>query len=1034
MISLSFPASARQEGSILMSPQRCLILLVLSAGFLAVAFGWAQQPPKDKPDQTPAPPPSALLTERKVKRALALAEDCIQQKRWKEAVDVLQSLLDLKEDSFVEETLPIRGGKPAIRWTSVSVAVDRLLTSEAEVLKAYQEQYGAKAKARLEESKGDPAVLAEVAARYPHTDAAVLALDLLGADYLTRHHFAMAAYCYEQLLQRAKAKQISLPMRYRAASAFRHAGDPANAAQVLKDLLPRIGDDGLPLGDRNLSRKQVEEEINQIPLPQTAVFPDWPMFKGNASRSGQGQGSAPFLEHEWYYPTWVQEATHQWLGKAVEFQEQHSLPVLPGFFPIAATVRTNRDTLPLLVYRSHWGIHARNLKKNGKLVWDAPSNWSIDRIVEDTDKKLTADQWQWPSLYLNTHPNLLYENSTIGTLSTDGKYVFLVEDLELPPHPQSDPMQQLDWGQRPSFGKFHEALFHSRLQAFDLESGKFKWELGGRGSEKGDLADCYFLGPPLPLEGKLYVLIDKRSELRLVCLESPKEENRSPTIGWSQPLADVRDKLLLDVGRRLQAVHLSFANGILVGPTNVGAIFGVDILSHNLVWAYSYSEESTSAPADKNLNQAQKQMMNRQRPPTLTTHWKTSAPVIQDGKVVFTAPDSASVHCLNLRTGELAWKEARGEDLYLAGVYHGKVLLVGKTTCRALSLADGKQLWKLETGLPSGQGVASANTYYLPLRAAAVTKEPEVCAIDIDKGVIVAHARSRKKEVPGNLLFADGKVISQTADRITCYQQLGAKLRQIDQALEKNRRDPRGLTERSEMKLARGDLAGAVDDLSVALASKPPADLLPRTRAKLFEALTTLLQRDFNAGEKYLAEYQELCRFTIPADASPEDRKRLAEEQQRRQTNFLVLLGKGREQQGRLEDALQVYMDFGAVAGTRELISSIDDPAIRAPPDIWVQGRITALFARATPEQRKALEARIAAKWKAARDSKDMEAIRRFVTVFGSFGSIGNEARLYLAELLLENSVFLENRGRPVRLRSQLVTSKSQTQRRRAGT
>ncbi len=89
--------------------------------------------------------------------------------------------------------------------------------------------------------------------------------------------------------------------------------------------------------------------------------------------------------------------------------------------------------------------------------------------------------------------------------------------------------------------------------------------------DKTDLAGSYFLGPPLPLGGKLYVLTEKNAELRLVCLNAV---NGEPT--WEQTLATPRDRLLLDVSRRVQAVHLAYGEGILVCPTNAGAILGVD--------------------------------------------------------------------------------------------------------------------------------------------------------------------------------------------------------------------------------------------------------------------------------------------------------------------------------------------------------------------------------------------------------------------------------------------------------------------------
>src|SRR6516162_4271983 len=126
--------------------------------------------------------------------------------------------------------------------------------------------------------------------------------------------------------------------------------------------------------------------------------------------------------------------------------------------------------------------------------------------------------------------------------------------------------------------------------------------------------------------------------------------------------------------------------------------------------------------------------------------WKVAPPVIADGKVVFTAPDGNTIDCVNLRDGSKVWRMNKiDSDQYLAGVYAGKVLLVGKEHCRALDLKDGSQAWTLPTGMPSGRGVASDNIYYLPLEKSALApQEPEVCSIDVAKGRIVAHTRSRK--------------------------------------------------------------------------------------------------------------------------------------------------------------------------------------------------------------------------------------------------------------------------------------------------
>src|SRR5207244_11326389 len=119
---------------------------------------------------------------------------------------------------------------------------------------------------------------------------------------------------------------------------------------------------------------------------------------------------------------------------------------------------------------------------------------------------------------------------------------------------------------------------------------------------------------------------------------------------------------------------------------------------------------------------------------------------------------------------------------------------------------------------------ASDNVHYLPLKEALFSdknKGPGIFAIDVEHGKIVAQTRSKKDlhsnaiEVPGNLLFFDGEVISQTATELVAYPQLKVKLDLMNELLAKNPNDPKGLFERGELRLDKGnaELAGAVADL-----------------------------------------------------------------------------------------------------------------------------------------------------------------------------------------------------------------------------
>jgi outer membrane protein assembly factor BamB len=193
--------------------------------------------------------------------------------------------------------------------------------------------------------------------------------------------------------------------------------------------------------------------------------------------------------------------------------------------------------------------------------------------------------------------------------------------------------------------------------------------------------------------------------------------------------------------------------------------------------------------------------MNPYQPfmPRLAGNWKNSAPIVASGKVLVTAPDANALHCLNLRDGSLLWKADRtADDCYVAGVSDGKVLLVGTQACRALDLADGKPLWNTPTGLPCGHGVAAGKLYYLPIRdsrshpyflpgTAEILKKYKdatkyedavedglaggfsLCAVDMNTGKIVHRTALPQDAALGNLLIYQGRLVSQTANKISAF-------------------------------------------------------------------------------------------------------------------------------------------------------------------------------------------------------------------------------------------------------------------------
>jgi outer membrane protein assembly factor BamB/TolA-binding protein len=697
----------------------------------------AQGPTKTSTEETTP----SLRANPTLVRKLDTARRCLAAEAWPEASHTLQALLDGAEDALVAVRRVGTDGKEIVRWTGVRGEAARLLGALPPAgRKFYREAYEPQAQALLVAArvKRDARRVAEVVRRYPHTAAGAEAAGLLALHHLDRAHDTLAALSFARLLERHDADRLPPATLFHAALAFRRAGDADHAERTWRELAARAPT-GFRVRDRELSLGDLRGEFERVAVPDPTRPAERP--------------PGPGLEPRWMRPTAHEAQTREWVQTAGDKQEIRDRPVVPAFFPVLVGDR--------LFYRSYRGLHAVDVR-TGREAWEASSAWSIDRMSAHPEHGVYLKAWVRTHLELS--PHVLFGNSLLGTLSTDGARLYAVEDLGVPPylntfHPRARwrmEMTESDLGP-----ELAEAASCNRLLALDAATGRAVWQAGGPGPAAGPLGASYFLGPPLVLEGRLYVLAEKDGEVVLLCLGT------DGILQGRLALAFVPTRMLLDPGRRLQAARPVHADGILVCPTNAGVVVGVDLLGLGLAWAYPYRTQP--------LTRAEVSEDRRRRVigARLTAEWQVPVIIAGQGRVIFTAADEPSVHCLSLRDGAPLWRVGRQEeDLYLAGVFGGRVLLVGKRTCRALNLADGKQVWELETGLPSGLGTACGNLYYLPLKETDGEKGEKgaaVYAIDVRKGAIVARIPMSGKEVPGNLLLWSGEVLSQTAAGMTAY-------------------------------------------------------------------------------------------------------------------------------------------------------------------------------------------------------------------------------------------------------------------------
>jgi hypothetical protein len=334
-------------------------------------------------------------------------------------------------------------------------------------------------------------------------------------------------------------------------------------------------------------------------------------------------------------------------------------------------------------------------------------------------------------------------------------------------------------------------------------------------------------------------------------------------------------------------------------------------------------------------------------------------PMIAKGRVVYAPSDGNAVLCISMRDGSLIWKNPRKEtDVLLAGVVGDHVVVVGKQNCRAINLEDGKEAWSLETGRPSGLGVAVGGQFYLPLAKAQGSGEPEICVIDVAKGNVAARVRSRKKEVPGNLMFHDGVMISQTATTITAYPLLENHLKTIDNLLKKNEKDPEALARRGDLKLDKGDFKGAVEDFLAARKNEPPKELQPRITQQLYDAMVELFGKDFDAALPHLKTFEELSKDVPKGQDAERARRRL---------RFLILVGRGFESQRKPVEATRYYLDLIDLDTKGELLEVPGEPGLKVSPTVHARRQLEKILDSAKGDDRKKIEQEILERIKKAR-------------------------------------------------------------------
>ncbi len=908
---------------------------------------------------------------RELQMRFSRSETLIQEKRYAEAVEQLGGILEEAED-YSHNFDPKAG---STRRSLKGEAQRRIGALPAEGREAYELQYGAKAKQLLDRSltSGDETGLAEVSRRYFHTVAGYQATYLLGMQHLDHDRPLAAALCLRRLKEVPTiAGDYEPELSLKLAASWARAGVSESAVAVLEDAKARYpsaefsiaGTSGRWYGGGEQPQAWLASRLigRGEKIEHDARLAQWAVFRGDASRNAVGAGGSPLLNRRWAVPF----ANHPDLEKLIEHLRKSyadsEASILPATHPLAVN-----DTV---LMRTLTGLTAVDFR-TGKRVWRGADDEFAEELLSRDSPLARTRQDQEPNQLMMLVDERLWRDASYGTFSSDGFAAYCVETASNLQQDNRVHRNVILAGGRRIVSGMPGMSFSNRLAAYELATeGKLLWEIGGTASDVDPaLVDTFFLGPPLPLGDRLYVLGETKGEIRLLVLDA-----KTGKLDWAQQLAMAGPDANIDL-RHTCGLSPSYSDGVLVCPTSLGAVVAVDLNDRSLLWGFQYPRQANTYNRGFMAWQVQGRANSEE-----VNRWQDATIALADGRAFIAPPEADKFYCVNLLDGKLLWKQERGQGLYVACVTDGVALVVAGNEVRAYDAVTGKSKWESgrlplpDGSRPSGRGFFNGKNYFLPLSSA------EVAAIDVEAGRFIARSRSRSGNIPGNLICYRGAVISQGTGGLECFFQLEDLRREVKNKLTAKPGDPAALASSGELLLDEGKIAEAVETLRQSY--RKQAD--PRTRNLFVDALLEGLSSGVAMSTADLSDLEELALGTERGEL------------------YLRQRALAHEKSGEWKQALEQYLRLidGTNLGDEPIRTGGNTVSIRR--ELWIRSRFDALSKAGGAETAKALEQEIEARRSAALTSRDPVVMRRFLEYFGDHPA-SDALRFELADMLDES-------------------------------
>ena len=806
--------------------------------------------PQDLEESDPLAEPTRLgmthgfITDRTASRRIELAREKLADEEYNDAIWLLQSVIDRKHDGVTASK-----ADPG-RIESLKGLADQILAElPPEARQIYEIQFGIGAREKLDAAwkAGDWKTIEDISRRFFRTTAGQEATYRLAMRAIDQSAPLRGALLLDRLRE-AGSQQFEPQLSMRLLLAAERANLP-ELAEASRTRLDVMLNEGANLQAAPDGRGRFARWLEMRGLGRPDQRPVWPTLTGDLDGVAAPERVTVAGGVAWSYAFAGSDADHEsgdslskTLRRGIEQATRNARAMgeiqLPAFSPVIVG--------ETVIFRTLRDIRAVDTT-NGRLLWRTarPRSPLFDHIVANMKILFDEEFQNGQSSHLDAQNYLsqyLWRNVTSGAISTDGRYVYAVENTGIAGQSIAGMIRNgapTALGQKP----------YNTLVAYDIQAeGRIAWMIGGAESRPNPLTTVgtYFLGAPLPIGGMLFALAERGGEIQLVAIDPAAPDGAR--IAWRQPLVTVDRTIDIDPVRRLSGLSPSFSHGLLICPTGTGAIVAVDLRDRTLKWGYRYFVNSL-APGVHQFRGG-RIIMGGMRYDALDRRerWVDSIPRIHDSFVLVTPRDSNKLHCLDRETGELLWEQDRDDSLYIGAIVDDLVIVVGVQKIEAIDLSTGESRWRTPLGIetrPTGRGLLAGEVYYLP------TTSGRICSIDLESGKILSPSDLGEEVEAGNLAAVNGRLISVSTQSIVGFRSVS----ELD-GVEKGSSDEQAIALRGEDRIMRGELAAGIADLRAAGVRGDNK----RARDLLIETLLASMRHDFARYRQHASDVRELIK------------------------------------------------------------------------------------------------------------------------------------------------------------------------------